>query len=1440
MLARQTVITTPVQTPACPVAHLASVPQTSRTGFTLTAEIDLDFTESVYWVGEATATATLALSGGDLEPGGAGDVSIVCVDGPDNKVGPGWSGTINDNPITIPLPMEPGEYTYQAVFNVHTDPDDPDQHDPHATRESNAVTITVVDVSLAPDPVVVTNGQPASLQVMVLPDTSTARNAIEVISSHTAIATVTGTLTDLISTLSVQRGTQSGRTTAIARLRDRPSVECAATDILVTNLALSVSQEYILADAQDTTTVTVQLGDGQGGDVPATDVILHTTGGTFAGGLSTITVQTNQDGEASATLTSSDIPGEVAVSAEEGTSQASVTVTFFTATVSVSPATYVPNTTPAVWGIPLGEAGEYVDLMVRTTPDIPTEVLTPRVTWTNGEAYPIPETDPQEYDPLMRRVSRRTSGMTEVTATVAGNVTTQDVVTQIVVVAVTDLQVETGLTAIDSATAAAAVNATPDTYGVLRATVSPATPNVSAIYSSLLTWTGGDNGSSVDRRRVSLNEPSKQTITAHCGTSSASKEVFIIQVNVALPGVKEEDETDPTKVPDIVINDDDDDDSDESDMVESPVTGEDDLLPLRLYVLPDGLGGEVTLSKGAHTKLYTKDTKEHGESVQLWTLDVGEVVPRQLYVEGTGLSTTAGDQEFTLAYSWGTLTLSDTVKATVVPQKVSSCHLKICKASTLNGQPFPGESSYGAIGGTQMGVAVSFTIGIGERLDPAMVEAELRIRDDLDPEGTYTDLSLGLNDGAGWWHKETNGWVYGGVAPSAANLNGDRALRFIKFIPWNTQTTPSKRYEVDDDDDGVFDREVEFGVSHNGDHSVGLLLDGVFGCQMVFQTQLLGGEWPTEGYESGPQVQTACVKNLVIKNVSSSNGTVDYLKYDIDYDSENNRPSVTFTFEDDGETHQRYRCSLMLQPTSDSGFDFIQSGDVFALSQSIVVSEEDNPKTVTLVWDGSTRQYPIVDTATTSTYAYDVMVEELDEEDNLIDAFSYKWPYCLTAGEHDVWLDDKKIMFKYRLHDNAFGSGTFQDNSNHQESDEIEIKAFNEYLEEYPIEEFITDTGAINVLHNGIGEGIVAYSYTDYLGGPWRVVITGVDHCWKDYRRDRENSRMLAANSDVTVEAAKEWLQFQNYDIDGNCDNDREALWYHLELCRQIPTHANGSHPRIAIILPGFGAANDPEVYKQLAKNLYKCNKGRREYDRVIFLRFPTCTWTDRPALQARPFRFRTDQIAEAVALKIDKDLLLTDHTSLKLDFFTPCYGGLIIEMAIMEFGLRGNTNNFVTISSPLNGIPYCKRPVKGQHLDEEQRTYQWIKALRRGSDEEILSMMNSELNNANVPNTNKRFKMMNEDISPLPINIIKIGGDQPLLYITQLIPFINRTFDRLYGGEDMYDGMIGWVSATTFRNARRTYSTVKHYNHDYITTKQQDIRDIIDIQLKKWDNQYQ
>ncbi len=45
------------------------------------------------------------------------------------------------------------------------------------------------------------------------------------------------------------------------------------------------------------------------------------------------------------------------------------------------------------------------------------------------------------------------------------------------------------------------------------------------------------------------------------------------------------------------------------------------------------------------------------------------------------------------------------------------------------------------------------------------------------------------------------------------------------------------------------------------------------------------------------------VRNTVIKDVSVSTGTVDYVKYNPD-DSSLNRPEFTFTIEDEGDPHE--------------------------------------------------------------------------------------------------------------------------------------------------------------------------------------------------------------------------------------------------------------------------------------------------------------------------------------------------------------------------------------------------------------------------------------------------------------------------------------------------------------------------------------------------------
>jgi len=1166
MLARAAAPTTSVSPVAAP-APPAVVPDTAREGFTLTAELDLDFTESVYWVGEATATATVALSGGALETGGAGDVAIVCVDGPYSA--PGWSGTINDNPITVPVPDIPGEYTYQAFFSVHTDPADPDQHDPHATRESNAVTITVVDVWLSPDPVVVTNGQAAALTATVYPTeaaslVSVALDTIydETVNPNPGAATLAGTVPDL----TVSRGSGPGRTRALATIRGG-AVLCATAAVLVTDLTLTVSHAYLLAGGVDTATVTVAVGDGQGNPGPNTTVDLLATAGT----LNPIQVTTT-GGSATATFTASTDPAVVTITASvPGTSDTtSVEVICFTLTgLTVNGAVPVADTTPPRYAARFGHPGEVVTLRAELAPAGIDPTAVP-LTWTGSTA--------DATDKTVSTVARDAAGGTAVQVTATGHTQTATQDAQVVVVQVTGLapvSADLYATILDGKThLLTAWTDTPDATTTCTATLTPAMTgdnDVSAVLNQLLVWYGSGTVDPNDATHCAFprTEPGKTPVQVLCGASDARATLWVIKVTVSMPSAV------------VPINTDWDwngntNTAGDTDLDKMGITAgkEDDLRPLGIWLEPRDVPAGAfaltsrTLPTGASRVAFYTTAGKDAAFPSSWSLTAPNP-PTECWVEGRALSDEADDQEITVTYTWGDLDVEGVTTATVQARPGnSSAQVEVFTYTT---DPDTGISTYAAerlapVGGT-VGLALRVHVGAGDRLARDAQDALVATSGTLRVEDTWTypenvsaqiEREVPLTSSTGWQELLSPGTENEAWAPSdpPTACDGTQAATrtFFYWVPeaWDTRKYPSVRYPGMT---GDFDPPM----GHNGKHAVTLAqindVETTNGLTFQHHDAQQGGWQPA--YESGPAPKEPDVQNLVITGISASTGTVDYLKYDPDPASPYHRPTVSFTFEDKGEDQQAaytYHCWALIQPTRASGQEFLDLGDIYGYAYAYV-QDTATPVTKTFdpwagkvcIWNEEHTAYALsgADEADWGTYTYDVIINKVDSNENVVDVFAYKWPYCLTISndEHHVWVteteqDESPFLIKSELKCNYIlrDYADIYNYVNKSVPSEIKLYVVDSELTAYPIKDTVVNANTLNTLHDGIGhDGILADSVMNVHGffECYRVLFTGVDNCWADYRRDHINSNMLAVNQATNTNTRK-------------CDSEEMEVIYFL------------------------------------------------------------------------------------------------------------------------------------------------------------------------------------------------------------------------------------------------------------------------------------------------------
>jgi len=885
------------------------------------------------------------------------------------------------------------------------------------------------------------------------------------------------------------------------------------------NVHLSVAK-YLLADGQDSCTVSVSVVDDNGNPQPDTAVTLSTTGGTLAD----TALTTDANGAASTTLTSSTTTGPVTVTASIEDDADEQTVTFFTFELQVSGATAVPDTTPPMYAVGLGKEDEVITISLITTPDINLADASVGLSWEGG--------DGTEND--SRTVAKDASGQTSVSATLQGS--EQSV--EIVVIEITGITADSTPLSIsdddpyspDTKHAVTTWTATPNTKAVLKATITPDVESVHALYNQLLVWSGGQAGETPDKRTVSRNTPSKTDISVKCGESGDAVTAWVAKVNIDIAGVSDSDED--TEAATIYPNTDDDNFTatadppyNGSDLNESPVDGEDDLVPITITVEPAGIGGTLSLTHGSKVALYRNADKSGTLPSSLtWNLSTrlddnpsnDDTPPAQLWVEGREISTQLGDQEFTLTHTWG-VSSDDTVTATVQAREgESEATVRVVSAATDGqGRLIPGLEKYDPIGG-KMYLALQIKLGPGERLDQSMSSVTVKAQDDYAYTGNPAAFTCTWNLGSvsQWWELINPGtaqaqWVPATDAPNNAtgNRDGSVAKVYCKLAEWNTPFTPSLPYTPP--------------MGHNGAHTLKIIkVNGVDGDEVSFQHYVVP-DWQA-AYAKTVPAQKAVVKNLVITNVSTSNGTADYFKYDPAEDGAYHRPTINFTIEDDGDPH-RYECYVWIQRTAAaSGWAILNHGT--AGVDGWMKKDLTSPGSVSATWDGSHEPANWAghnpDEALWGTYTFDVYAIEYDELGNRKDWFYLKWPYCLTVGDHNLWdnhifdtegrIISTELRCDYTLEDIVADPNN--EYTNFVLPSGVYLLLVDDQLNVRNPFEQDDDPNAIGY-HDGDGDGILLFdsnSLHPYVD--WRVLIIGEDNCWVEYRRDHETTLMLAVN----------------------------------------------------------------------------------------------------------------------------------------------------------------------------------------------------------------------------------------------------------------------------------------------------------------------------------------
>ena len=147
----------------------------------------------------------------------------------------------------------------------------------------------------------------------------------------------------------------------------------------------------------------------------------------------------------------------------------------------------------------------------------------------------------------------------------------------------------------------------------------------------------------------------------------------------------------------------------------------------------------------------------------------------------------------------------------------------------------------------------------------------------------------------------------------------------------------------------------------------------------------------------------ADVQNVVITSLNeTATGNQDYIKYDPTPGSPYEHPQISFTAQDKGDYRgHHFAFTIFIQPIEPSGMERLSEYQAKARLYGSIDLSSGLPTTETPIWWGVTNTYCQLEKG---IYMYDVQINEYDEAWNLVDCFAYKWPYCLSVGEHDAWL----------------------------------------------------------------------------------------------------------------------------------------------------------------------------------------------------------------------------------------------------------------------------------------------------------------------------------------------------------------------------------------------------------------------------------------------------
>jgi hypothetical protein len=387
-------------------------------------------------------------------------------------------------------------------------------------------------------------------------------------------------------------------------------------------------------------------------------------------------------------------------------------------------------------------------------------------------------------------------------------------------------------------------------------------------------------------------------------------------------------------------------------------------------------------------------------------------------------------------------------------------------------------------------------------------------------------------------------------------------------------------------------------TGHNADHTITMENTNNNKIDLI---KFLGSSWGQSLELAYPTSKSIVTANMVITNVSTTNGNLDFIMYDLIGEEILSNPKIKFKIVDDGDNTHKYGAVIKLWPTKHRTNTEEQSSnssntDNINIVSELILKKENLPcnTDITMSFDDVTEVSGCLERG---LYTFDIYLYEYDSGGvgNYIDWTVFKgieirttklesvfdYMYILDKSTdikqgHDVWVENttdtnglttQKLKYYYELKHESFyldfplscGGSPYQN--------DIDVNLFvvdgllnSGIATKYSLENYPTNKNEINVMHDGTDHtGITARTIksTDPQD-EWRVVFTGTYDCGKYYRRDHQPARMLAVNqlyydfsinttvinivllTSNTVNDGDEDIQQELFNVDGTV-NDEEV-----------------------------------------------------------------------------------------------------------------------------------------------------------------------------------------------------------------------------------------------------------------------------------------------------------